>query len=80
MNGPSHRDITLAAVKILEQMGVTVSPIISFGKTSVASSAVEADHDPDLELVDVDAGMDNPHTDQGFWTNDDEAHYSYDGG
>ena len=79
MNKDSHRKITFQAVEILEEMGVTIPDGAKFGRVNLAASAVEADYLQDLEFVDVDGSIDDPHSDQGFWTNDDECHYSYDG-
>lgn len=73
----SHRLSTTKAFRIFREIVYNVDdiylvdPIID----SIAESCVGTDYLCDLELVDVDCGLDNPHEDT-ILEDSDEAHYS----
>ncbi|MEA3325465.1 MAG: AbfB domain-containing protein [Euryarchaeota archaeon] len=86
MYSKSHRLVTHKAFKILRGIGDSAYPFLAYEHV-VAYHAWKTDDYRDLEFVDVEGGggifgdtaRDNPHTDEGFWVNDDDPHYEYDG-
>lgn len=73
MKKKSHKRLTEFVFDMLSQ---TVNYFALEGsKVQVAQQAHDTDDEKDLEFVDVDGERDDPHMDDGFLANDDEAHY-----
>jgi len=77
MNGNGHQLTTLEAVKVLGEMGILAADVVLYSRPYLAASAVAADHKMDVELINVEYGMDDPHNDQEAWTTEDIPHYYY---
>ena len=77
MWGLSHRLSTIKAFRIFREIVDNVNDIylVDHIINSIAESCVDTDNLRDLELVDVDWGIDNPHEDT-LLEDSDEAHYS----
>ncbi len=76
MKAISHKLCTNLAFDLLKEE-LNDFPLYSF-KNSISDDCVNVDHKNDLEFVDVDFGVDNPHEDYAGW-GDDDPHYT-DGG
>lgn len=75
MERKGHIETTKAAFSLLESIGYT-SAIMSYDRMVIGQWCIDCDQMKDMEMINVDAGMDNPHRDDGFWTNDDSSHYT----
>lgn len=82
MNSATHEQLTRLALDLLAQgdwapeAGQLQLIKSDEFRNGVLQGAEEADYMTDVCLVDVDYGLDDPHADNGFWTNDDHSHYS----
>ncbi len=75
MKGTSHELVTREAFNILREIGDATSPLLADDDVvAVVDSARETDHCEDLELVDVDAAVDDPHKSE-WLTADDDRRY-----
>ncbi|NJO88732.1 MAG: hypothetical protein HC831_07015 [Chloroflexia bacterium] len=72
MKAKSHREFTKLAFDLLENEIGNYS--LFHCKEAVAEDCANVDRQTDLEFVNVDGDLDNPHADDGFFTDDDEAH------
>ncbi|PXF58441.1 MAG: hypothetical protein C4B59_13240 [Candidatus Methanogaster sp.] len=74
MKGKSHESVTREAFDILREIGDETSPLLADDAVvAVVDSARETDYCKDLELVDVDDAVDDPHKDE--WLTDDDDPY-----
>lgn len=74
MFGKSHKVTTRRALKILADIMGHVYVTTGSDKELIISKCGSTDHLTDLEFVDVESGRDDPHVDDGFFTDDDQAH------
>ena len=70
MKGKSHSLVTRKAFDILREIGDEASPFLAHNRM-VADHARKTDHYRDLELVDVDYAVDDPHKDEWLAADDD---------
>jgi len=74
MKPKSHRKLTKLAFELLSE-SLDYFPLRG-SKNVVAEQSYDTDYERDLEFVDVDFGRDDPHKDEGWLVDDDEAHYA----
>ena len=75
MKGKSHSLVTRKAFDILREIGDKASPFLAHS-SMVADHARDTDHYRDLELVDVNRDVDDPHKDEWLVV-DDNPRYEF---
>ena len=80
MYGKSHKATTEKAIEIFEEIYGNDIKIVGKNlhdiKKELIEQSAEIDNIKDTEFIDVDGDKDDPHKNDGSFTNDDNAHYS----